>query len=70
MEGDILHRLKEYFKNDARDITNWKIFVCVCVFWTFKINSIYQFSPFFSSSSGASVVAIDNKIEQAMVCTD
>lgn len=26
--------------------------------------------PLFSSSSGASVVAIDNKIEQAMVCTD
>lgn len=41
--------------------------------WMLKISSIYQwYLSFFilSSSSGASVVAIDNKIEQAMVCTD
>lgn len=40
--------------------------------WTLKdqfhLSMIFSF--ILSSSSGASVVAIDNKIEQAMVCTD
>ena len=44
--------------------------------WEFFLSGIEKrshvlifFSLFFFSSSGASVVAIDNKIEQAMVCT-
>lgn len=46
---------------------NWGILF----FWDRKkIPFIDFFFPlFFFSSSGASVVAIDNKIEQAMVCT-
>lgn len=46
---------------------NWEVLFFVLD--VIKIPFI-DFPPLFSSSSGASVVAIDNKIEQAMVCTD
>ena len=66
LEYDAFCSVKEYSKYDASNVIRIQRSVLILVPF------IDDLSLFFilSSSSGASVVAIDNKIEQAMVCTD
>lgn len=70
LEYDAFCSVKEYSKYDASNVIRIQRSVLILdVKNHFRLLMIPLFF-ILSSSSGASVVAIDNKIEQAMVCTD